>query len=315
MLLLGTVPLPPGVEARAIAVLRQVVGPVSERAFGVFHDVALVHQGDTAAVMRQCVIQRGAHQALRTFARNGLDAEAGGPGKANTRITLREMFLQQFEKAAGFGLSLFEFGARVDVLGVLAKDHHVHGARVANRRGHAFEPAHRPQADIQVEHLADGHVERPDPAADGRCQRSLNGNQVFPEGLDGLVGQPGIESLLGRLARIGFHPHQLPLPSVGGRNRGVQYAFRGPPDIRAGAVSADEGNDGTVRHDKSGAVHGDLFALFRDLHSAFPYFLCPMRGHYPRQPPRRQPWPGFSAHLATGPFVFTRSIGCTLRDQ
>ena len=154
------------------------------------------------------------------------------------------MFPHQREKSLRVLFSLLEFGARVDVFGVLPKDHHVHRARVPHRGGHALEPAHRPQADVEVEHLADGHVQRPDPAAHRRCQRALDRDPVFADGVDGLVGQPGIELLPGGLARVGFHPHELPLAAVCGGHRGVQHPLRGPPDIAAGAVPADERDDG-----------------------------------------------------------------------
>ena len=53
-----------------------------------------------------------------------------------------------------------ELDARVDVFGVLAEDHHVDLLGRLHRRGHALEVAHRAQADVQVEHLAQRHVER-----------------------------------------------------------------------------------------------------------------------------------------------------------
>ena len=61
-------------------------------------------------------------------------------------------------------------------------------------RGHALEPAHRAEADVEVEHLAERDVERADAAADGRGQRPLDADEVLAERLDRLVGsQVGVE--------------------------------------------------------------------------------------------------------------------------
>ena len=61
-------------------------------------------------------------------------------------------------------------------------------------RGHAREIVHGAQADVEVEHLAQGDVERADAAADGRGERALDADEVFLERLDGVVGQPVVES-------------------------------------------------------------------------------------------------------------------------
>src|SRR5690606_20117314 len=55
---------------------RQLVAPVLEGPFGVFHDVALVHQGDTGLVVVDGVLDRLAYQALGAFTGNRLDADA-----------------------------------------------------------------------------------------------------------------------------------------------------------------------------------------------------------------------------------------------
>src|SRR5690606_29073957 len=55
---------------------RDLIAPVAERALGVLHDVALVHQRDGLAVVVDGVLDGLADQALRPLARNGLDAYA-----------------------------------------------------------------------------------------------------------------------------------------------------------------------------------------------------------------------------------------------
>ena len=47
-----------------------------------------------------------------------------------------------------------------------------------------------PQADVEVEHLAQRDVERADAAADGRGQRAFDADEIFLERLDGVIRQP-----------------------------------------------------------------------------------------------------------------------------
>ena len=83
--------------------------------------------------------------------------------------------------ALRFRRALFDLEAGVDVLGVLPEDHHVDGFGVLHRRRHALEPAHRAQAHVEVEDLAQRDVQRADAAADRRGQRPLDPDQVLAE--------------------------------------------------------------------------------------------------------------------------------------
>ena len=102
--------------------------------------------------------------------------------------------------------------ARVDVLGVLAEDHHVHVLRPLHRARHALEPAHRPQADVEVELLAQRDVQRADAAADRRGERPLDADQVLAEGVERLVRQPVVDLLERLLAGSTSYQAILRLP-------------------------------------------------------------------------------------------------------
>ena len=53
------------------------VRPVAERALGVFHDIAFMHQGDALAAMVDGVLDGFAYQTLGAESADRLDAEAG----------------------------------------------------------------------------------------------------------------------------------------------------------------------------------------------------------------------------------------------
>ncbi len=258
---LGALPLVPGVGLGGELALGERVAPVAERAFRELHDVALVHDRDALALVDDGVLDRGAEEALGAFLRDGLDADARRVREADLAVELREGFLEQLLELLVLGAALLEFDAGVDVLGVFTEDHHVDLLRRLDRGGHALEPAHRTQADVEVEHLAQRDVQRADATADRRRERALDRDQVFAAGLDGFVGQPGVEEVVGLLAGIDLHPVDLALAAVGLGDRGVEHAHGGAPDVGAGAVAFDERDDGLVGNGELAVGDRDLLAL------------------------------------------------------
>ena len=87
--------------------------------------------------------------------------------------------LEEIHHPAGLVGAGLVLDAGVDVLGVLAEDHHVHVLGRLDRRGHAREVAHRADAGVEVELLPERHVERAEAAADRRGERALDGDQVI----------------------------------------------------------------------------------------------------------------------------------------
>src|SRR2546430_519655 len=125
----------------------------------------------------------------------------------------------------------------------------------------SLEPAHGSQAHVEIQHLSQRHVERADAAADRSGQRSLDGDEIRPARLDGLVRQPGAEELVGLLSRVYLHPVNAPPAAVGLGHGGVHDAHAGAPDVGARAVTLDERNDRVLRDDQLAVADGDPGAL------------------------------------------------------
>ncbi len=153
------------------------------------------------------------------------------------------------------GRALLDLVAGVDVLGVLAEDDHVHELGVEHGRGDAGEPAHRAQADVEVQDLAQGDVERADTAAYRRGERALDADQVLSEGVHRFVGQPAA----GLVERLLPGQHLFPGHFVTMLGRGgIENQLGGRPDVDAGAVALDERDDGFVGDDEVAVVaHAD----------------------------------------------------------
>src|SRR5581483_10777886 len=68
----------PSDRATFVLTAHEFVAPVAERAFRELHDVALVDETHTLALVRDRVFDRCADEALRPFTRNRLDTDTGG---------------------------------------------------------------------------------------------------------------------------------------------------------------------------------------------------------------------------------------------
>ena len=143
---------------------------------------------------------------------------------------------------------MLELNAGVNVLGVLAEDDHVGQLRLLHGTGHALKPAHRPQAGVQVEHLAQGDIDRADTAADRRGEWSLDAHEILAEGGHGVVRQPFVKLVLGCLPGEHLEPGDLFCTAVGFLHGCVEYELAGGPNVRADAVASDERDNGVVRH-------------------------------------------------------------------
>src|SRR5207302_2853781 len=99
---------------------------------------------------------------------------------------------------------------------------------------------------VEVEHLAEGDVKGADAATDGRGEGALNADEELLERGDGVVGEPVVKTLEGLLAGVDFHPLDLAAAGVGFLHGGVEDADAGAPDVGAGAVAFDEGDDRLV---------------------------------------------------------------------
>ena len=225
---------------------------------------ALVDERDGAAVVVDGVAQRGADEALGALERDGLDADRGGLREAD--LLHAHLRAEPLHDLRGLGRAVLPLDAGVDVLGVLAEDHHVGVLWMLHRRGDALEPAHGAEADVEVELLAEGDVERADAAADGRGERSLDGDELGADRVDRLGRQPGVRPVdgVGLLAGVDLHPGHAAVTAVGLGDGGVPDRHRRAGDVGSCAVALDEGDDGVVR-DLESAVgsHADVGAVRR----------------------------------------------------
>ena len=179
---------------------------------------------------------------LPEFFRFGLRAET------NLLELFRKFLRQEIESLLRLRRASGVFDARIDVFRVFTEDDHVHLLRMLHRRRHAREPLHRAEADIQIEHLPQRHVQRTNAAADRRGQRSFDANEIFAERFDRVIRQPVIEFVLGRFPGEHFKPGDLALAAVGLLHRGIHHLHARGPDVGPCAVTSNERDDWIFRH-------------------------------------------------------------------
>ena len=225
-----------------------------------------MHDRHALALVGDRVFDGRAEQAVGAFLRRGLQANAGIVGKPNLGELLRKILLEQRQEFLALRTACLEFDAGVDVLGVFTEYGHVDLLRMLDGRRHTLEPAHRPQAHIEIQQLPQGDVERANAAAHRGGQRSLDRYQIVAARRDGFVGEPGVVGLVGLLTGENFHPMNLALAAVGLLYGSVEHPDAGAPDIPARAIALDERDDGLIG-DVQFAVRDRNFLTARgDLH-------------------------------------------------
>ena len=203
-LLLQPVELAHGKGVFTELLLGHLVAPALEAPFGELHDIALVHQRHRRKMMLQRVLDGRTYQPFRPLHRYRLHAEGRGLGE--THLCHPHLVAQEGKELLGLWSALLPFDTGIDILGVLAENVHVDLLRLLDGRDHALEPTYGTQADIQVERLAQRHVQRADATAHRCRQRSLDANQVLAERLHRGFGQP----LTGLFERLSARQHLFP---------------------------------------------------------------------------------------------------------
>ena len=227
-------------------------------ALGELLDVALVDERHGLAVVVDRVVERGLDEALRALEGDRLDADRRRLGEAD----LLDAHLAEEERLhlLDLGRAVHPLDASVDVLRVLAEDHHVRQLRTLHRGRHALEPAHGAEADVEVERLAHLDVDRTDAAADGGRERPLDADEVLAARVQRRLREPLARRVERLLAGEDFLPLDLALTAVGLLDRGVPDDHRGLRDVGARAVAFNERNNRILGNAQLPALHGDLFA-------------------------------------------------------
>ena len=120
---------------------------------------------------------------------------------AAASLVPKRIFANSFGKFFGKKIRIFwalrcsagVFDSGIDVLGVLAEDHHIHFFGAFDGRGHSLKVSHRTKTNVKIEHLPQRHVERANSTADGRGQRALDPHLEDFESLDGVIRKPAFE--------------------------------------------------------------------------------------------------------------------------
>ena len=202
-----------------------------------------------------------AHQALGPEDADGLDAHAGVAADFFL-AAFEQVVIQKINQPGGVRAAFLELDAGVHIFGILTEDNDIDLLRVLHRAGHALVVLDRAHAGVEVEKLAERHVEGADAAADGRGERSLDGDPQVARRGHRVVRQPGCELAEGLFAGEDFKPANRTLAAVGLFDRCVENALRSLPDVAARAVALDEGNDGIVGHFELPVLVVDGLAVF-----------------------------------------------------
>ena len=223
--------------------LCQCICPITEATFGVLHDVTFVNDSHRWLVIVDRVLNCFAYQTLCTFDRNWFYADTRCFWEAD--FLHAHFVLQELDQFLDLIRALSKFNARIDIFRVFTEDHHVGFFWFTYWRWHAFEVTHWTQTNIQIQLLAQSHVQRTDAAAYWRCQWTFDGNNVIFQCRQSFFWQPNIWAVnfSGFFTRENFHPADFTFAAVGFCYRCINYLDHDWADINTSTVTLDVRNN------------------------------------------------------------------------
>ena len=224
----------------------ELVAPSTESALGELHDVALVHQSDAGTTALESIANRLANEPLGAVCRHRLDANSAPWTYLGIKLGAHELDCSVRLLAPRLPLD-----TRIDVLGILPEDHHVELFRLAHRRWCAAVVLHRPYAGIQVEPLAQCHVEAAHAAPHRRSHRSLDRYSVMADGVERALRQPFTNFGMRFPARQKFHPGNSARAAIRVGDGTIEHVARRHPNIRPDPVAFHPADDRLIGDDQS----------------------------------------------------------------
>ncbi len=225
-----------------------------------------MHQSDRGQVIIDGMLNRFAHQTTSSLLGDRFDTDTAALIKAN--FLYAHFILQKANQLFRLGAIGLPLNTGVDILRVFTKDNHVGLFRMNHRTRHTFKPAHWANTGIQIQLLAQGHVQRANTTAHRCGQRPFNGDAIFLQGLQCLWGQPDILAIdLGRfLAGVDLHPDNLALAAIGFGYRRIDHFQHGGSDIHTNTIPLNKRNNRMVGNIEGVVgVDGDLLTVGRNL--------------------------------------------------
>ena len=110
-------------------------------------------------------------------------------------------------------------------------------------------------------------VQASNAAANRRCERTFDGDDVLGDGFDGIVGQPLAELVESLLAGEDLVPDDAATPAIGFFHSGVEHTTGRSPDVTACSVAFDERNDRTIGHFQLDSFDGNLLTIRRNFYT------------------------------------------------
>src|SRR5437016_458622 len=126
---------------------------------------------------------------------------------------------------------------------------------------------HRTHTGIQIELLPHCDIERTDPTAYRSCQRSFDRDTQVFRCSQGIFRHPVAELRECLFTSKNLIPGYPTLAPVGLFHCGIKNTTRSLPNVTAGAIALDEGNNGIVRNAILAAFVTDRRALGWDRHA------------------------------------------------
>ena len=192
--------------------------------------------------MVERILAGSPHKTFRALTGNRFHSKRRGLGEADFRHS--HLVFQELIELFGFGSTCLPLDSCIYILRIFTEHAHVHFFRCFHRRMNALIPTDRTQTNIQIQSLAQSHVQRTDSTADRGRQRPLDADQIFLESLHRFIRQPRTCLVESAFARQHFFPFNPTFAAVCFLNSRVHNGLHRRSHFRSYSVS------GNIRYDR-----------------------------------------------------------------
>ena len=140
-----------------------------------------------------------------------------------------------------------------------------------NRAWGALIVTYRTQADVEIQFLAQGNVERTNTATNRSGQRAFNSNAIFTNQIKGFSRQPDVLTinLCGFFTGVNFHPGDFTLTFIGFLDCSVDHFQHGWGYVYTDSITFNVRDNRIFRNVEFAVLQGDLLALCRNNYFTF----------------------------------------------
>ena len=187
--------------------------------------------------MLQSIFTCRTYQTFRSFFGHRFHAKRRTFGKAH--FSHSHFIMQKTIKLLSFRRTCFPFYTCINIFRIFAENMHIHLLRFFYRGYHSAEPTYGAQTHIQIQRLAQSHIQGTDTTSYRSSQRTFYAHTIFLESLHRLIRQPGTCFVESTFTCQYFHPFYFMFIAIRLLHGCIHYGLHSRSNFHSHSVSCN----------------------------------------------------------------------------